>query len=79
MLVCARGGGGMLKERMSLVNELWGAGIKAQILPAINPSLTQHFEYANNHRIQWLAMLEKTSYSTADAVKVSPKFSCFQK
>lgn len=28
VLVCSRGGGGLLKERMQVVSELWAANIK---------------------------------------------------
>ena len=61
----------MLQERMKLANELWAAGIRAQFLSASNPSMTHHFEFANLHRIPWLAILEKTALSTGDIVKVS--------
>jgi hypothetical protein len=37
VLVCSRGGGGLLKERMQVVSELWAANIKVlrQILLAV--------------------------------------------
>ena len=31
VLVCARGGGGLLRDRMALVSQLWSAGIKAEV------------------------------------------------
>lgn len=31
VLVCARGGGGLLRDRMALVAQLWAAGIKAEV------------------------------------------------
>ena len=33
VLVCARGGGGLLRERMALASQLWAAGLKAEFLP----------------------------------------------
>ncbi len=31
--MCARGGGGLLRERMALASQLWAAGLKAEFLP----------------------------------------------
>lgn len=39
-MVCARGGGGLLRERMALVAALWAAGIRAELLPAAAPSVS---------------------------------------
>lgn len=72
MLVCCKGGGGMLKERMALVKELWAAGIKALFLQATSPSLKDHYEYASTHRISWFAVIEKSTFAAADVVKASP-------
>ena len=68
--MCSKGGGGMLKERMALVKELWAAGIKALFLQALSPSLKDHYEYANAHRIGWFAVIEKSTFAAADVVKV---------
>lgn len=35
MLVCSKGGGGLLRERMEIVSELWDESIKASILIAL--------------------------------------------
>lgn len=70
--MCSRGGGGMLKERMALARELWTAGVRAQFLQAASPSLTAHYEFANAHRIPWLAVIERNTFSAADTVKVPP-------
>lgn len=35
VLVAARGGGGLLKERMALARSLWDAGISAEMLPQV--------------------------------------------
>lgn len=71
VLVCSKGGGGLLRERMALVRELWAAGVKALFLQATNPSMKDHYEYANAHAISWFAVIEKTTFAAADVVKVS--------
>lgn len=35
VLVCSRGGGGLLKERMALARSLWEAGLSAEMLPQV--------------------------------------------
>lgn len=70
VLVCSRGGGGMLKERMALARELWAAGIRAHFLQAASPSLTAFYEFAHAHRITWLAMIERSTFTAAATVKV---------
>ena len=35
VLVAARGGGGLLKERMALARSLWEAGVSAEMLPQV--------------------------------------------
>ena len=76
VLVCSKGGGGLLKERMALAKELWSAGIKALFLQAVSPSLKEHYEYANAHRISWFAVIEKSTFAAADIVKVSKTSLC---
>lgn len=61
----------MLKERMALAKELWAAGVRALFLQAVSPSLKDHYEYANAHKISWFALLEKSTFAAADLVKVS--------
>ena len=39
MLVCSRGSGGLLKERMSLARSLWDAGVAAEMLPQVRSRL----------------------------------------
>lgn len=48
VLVCSRGGGGLLKERMALARSLWDAGLSAELLPQAAPSLTEQYEYAQS-------------------------------
>ena len=58
VLVCSRGGGGLLRERMQLVRSLWDAGVAAEMLHAAAPSLTDQYEYANSRGIPWLVIIQ---------------------
>eukprot|EP00850_Spirogloea_muscicola_P013114 SM000087S23396 [mRNA] locus=s87:428700:439817:+ [translate_table: standard] len=69
-LVCSRGGGGLLKERMEVVAELWAGGIKAEYLSSLAPSLTDQYEYARQKHIKWLIIITEAILSSTDAVKV---------
>jgi histidyl-tRNA synthetase len=62
VLVCARGGGGMLRERMSLVRALWDAGLAAELLPQAAPSLTDQYEYAQTRGIPWLVIINAATF-----------------
>lgn len=57
ILVCSRGGGGLLVERMELVAELWQENFKAEFVPVPDPSLTEQYEYANEHDIKCLVII----------------------
>nr|XP_011457265.1 PREDICTED: probable serine/threonine-protein kinase GCN2 isoform X3 [Fragaria vesca subsp. vesca] len=70
VLVCSKGGGGLLAERMELVNELWEENIKAEFLPTPDPSLTEQYEYANEHDIKCLVIITDTGVSQKGSVKV---------
>ncbi|CAM8887312.1 unnamed protein product [Rhodiola kirilowii] len=70
VLVCSRGGGGLLEQRMDLVAELWEKGIKAEFVPVCDPSLTQQYEYANEHDIKCLVILTDAGISQTGFVKV---------
>ena len=71
MLVCAKGGGGLLKERMALVADLWVAGLRAEMMQQAAPSLTAQYEYAHLRHIPWLLIIHAATLSAADTVKVS--------
>eukprot|EP00267_Zea_mays_P050960 XP_020403837.1 eIF-2-alpha kinase GCN2 isoform X3 [Zea mays] len=71
VLVCSRGGGGLLTERMELVAELWKANIMAQFVPQEDPSLQEQYEYASEHDIKCLAIMTESGLSQTDLVKVS--------
>ncbi|MED6107898.1 eukaryotic translation initiation factor 2-alpha kinase [Stylosanthes scabra] len=57
VLVCSKGGGGLLMERMELVAELWKEKFKAGFVPIRDPSLTEQYEYANEHDIKCLVII----------------------
>ncbi|KAJ4955074.1 hypothetical protein NE237_011857 [Protea cynaroides] len=70
VLICSRGGGGLVEERMELADELWRANIKAQFVPISEPSLTEQYEYANEHDIKCLVFITDTGLSQTASVKV---------
>ncbi|KAH1220237.1 eIF-2-alpha kinase GCN2 [Glycine max] len=70
ILVCSRGGGGLLVERMELVAELWEENFKAEFVPTPDPSLTEQYEYANEHGIKCLVIITDTDFSLTGSVKV---------
>lgn len=70
VLVCSRGGGGLLDERMELVAELWEANIKAEFVPQEDPSLQEQYEYASDHDIKCLVFITEAGLSQTDLVKV---------
>nr|GEX49592.1 eIF-2-alpha kinase GCN2 isoform X1 [Tanacetum cinerariifolium]GEX51228.1 eIF-2-alpha kinase GCN2 isoform X1 [Tanacetum cinerariifolium] len=52
VLVCSRGGGGLLEKRMELVSELWEDDIKAEFVPVVDPSPKEQYDYAKEHDIK---------------------------
>ncbi|TYH49684.1 hypothetical protein ES332_D10G153100v1 [Gossypium tomentosum] len=70
ILVCSRGGGGLLIERMELVAELWEENIKAELVPIPDPSLTEQYEYASEHEIKCLVIITDMGVSQTGFVKV---------
>ncbi|GLT96768.1 hypothetical protein SLE2022_143680 [Rubroshorea leprosula] len=70
ILVCSRGGGGLLVERMELVAELWEENIKAEFVPVPDPSLTEQYEYASEHDIKCLVIITDMGVSQTGIVKV---------
>ncbi|KHN25293.1 Putative serine/threonine-protein kinase GCN2 [Glycine soja] len=70
ILVCSRGGGGLLVERMELVAELWEENFKAEFVPTPDPSLTEQYEYANEHGIKCLVIITDTDFSLTGSVKI---------
>ena len=72
VLVCARGGGGLLKERKALAAMLWVAGIKTELVHAAAPSQTFQYEWAAARSIHWLVTINAVTFSTTDTVQVDP-------
>lgn len=61
-----------MKERMALVADLWGAGLRAEMMQQAAPSLTAQYEYAHLRHIPWLLIIHGATLSAADTVKVWP-------
>lgn len=70
VLVCSRGGGGLLQERLDLVTELWQANIRAEFVPLSDPSLTEQYEYATEHDIKCLIIITEAGLSQSGLVRV---------
>ncbi|XP_022150410.1 eIF-2-alpha kinase GCN2 isoform X2 [Momordica charantia] len=70
VLICSRGGGGLLLERMELAGELWEEKIKAQLVPTPDPSLTEQYEYASENDIKCLVIITDSGVSNTGSVKV---------
>ncbi|XP_057541314.1 eIF-2-alpha kinase GCN2 isoform X3 [Amaranthus tricolor] len=70
ILVCSKGGGGLLEERMEVVQELWEANIKAEFVSSSDPSLKEQYEYANEHDIKCLVIITDSGVSQKGSVKV---------
>lgn len=71
VLVCARGGGGLLQERMALAARLWEAGVRAELLPAAAPSLTAQYDFARARGTPWMVILAADVLHATDTVKVT--------
>ncbi|KAJ0977116.1 hypothetical protein J5N97_012590 [Dioscorea zingiberensis] len=69
-LVCSKGGGGLLQERMDIVAELWQANLKAELVPLLDPSLTEQYEYASEHDLKCLIIITEAGLSQTGLVKV---------
>ncbi|KAL3835059.1 hypothetical protein ACJIZ3_009795 [Penstemon smallii] len=70
VLVCSRGGGGLLVERMELVAELWEENINAEYVPLCDPSPTEQYDYASEHDIKCLVIITDSGVSQKGSVKV---------
>lgn len=60
----------LLKERCALLGELWSADIRAETLHKAAPSLKESYEYAGLRGARWLVLLEDSSLSMADSVRL---------
>eukprot|EP00854_Cymbomonas_tetramitiformis_P001432 gene1432-2051_t len=72
VMVMAKGGGGLLRERMELVEELWRADIRAELMHRVHPSMTEQFEYATARGLRWFVILSEASLSTGSVKVKSP-------
>ncbi|KAJ3675400.1 hypothetical protein LUZ60_004442 [Juncus effusus] len=60
VLVCSRGGGGLLGDRMEFVSKLWDANIRADFVPISDPSLKDQYEYASEHDFKCLVIITES-------------------
>ena len=72
VIVASRGGGGLLRERLSVVHSLWLAGVRAETLPHPSPSLTEQFEHAAARNAKVLVLLTEERLNTAGLVRIKP-------
>lgn len=71
VLVCAKGGSGLLGERMDLCRQLWASGLKAELVHITAPSMQEQYGYAETRGIPWLVIIPGATFSVNDTVKVS--------
>ena len=70
VVVCARGGGGLLAERLALVAELWRAGLRAETPPVASPSATEQFAYASERGARFMVTLDSIAFNAGERVRV---------
>lgn len=71
VLVASRGGGGMLKERMAVVSQLWRSGnLPAETMQVLEPSAKQQYVYAHARGVKALVILEPQNFELKKMVKV---------
>lgn len=70
VVVCARGGGGLLAERLALVAELWRAGLRAETPPVASPSATEQFAYAYERGARFMVTLDSIAFNAGERVRV---------
>ena len=69
VMVCARGGGGMLRERCTVLRRLRAAGVAAEVLPRATPSVQEQYAHVRARGARVLVMLG-SEFLTNDCVKV---------
>lgn len=68
--VCSIGGGvDMLKERMRICSELWGAGISAELNYANKPNMRRQLEHAIENQIPLMTIVGETEIAN-DVVQI---------
>jgi translation initiation factor 2-alpha kinase 4 len=68
--VCARGGGGLLSERLHLAAELWKAGLRAETPPSACPSATEQFAHAAERGARFMVTLDAVALGAGERVRV---------
>ena len=70
VVVCARGGGGLLSERLQLAAELWRAGLRAETPPSPCPSATEQFAHAAERGARFMVTLDAVALGAGERVRV---------
>lgn len=70
ILVAARGGGGMMKERCKVLQLLWRAGLSAETIHAADPSLMEQFTHAKARGMRCVVLLTQDQLEVKGQVKV---------
>jgi len=70
VLVCARGGGGLLSERLGLAAELWAVGVRAEVVPTVAPSGTEQYEHAAQRGARYMVTLDGALLSAGERVRI---------
>lgn len=70
VLVAARGGGGMLRQRMQILQMLWQGGISAETMHAVDPSLMDQYTHAKARNIRCIVLLAQDQLEVKGQVKV---------
>ena len=70
VLVCARGGGGLLRERLALAGQLWAAGVRAEIVPIAAPSATEEHDYAQRRGARFMVIIDVALLAAGERVRV---------
>ena len=70
VVVCARGGGGLLSERLHLAAELWKAGLRAETPPSACPSATEQFAHAAERGARFMVTLDAVALGAGERVRV---------
>lgn len=70
VLVAARGGGGMVRHRMQIVQMLWQGGIPAETMHAVDPSLMEQFTHAKARNMRCIVLIAQDQLEVKGHVKV---------
>eukprot|EP00892_Ulva_mutabilis_P002759 jgi/Ulvmu1/12484/UM009_0137.1 len=72
VLVASRGGGGMLRQRMQVLQLLWQGDISAETMHAVDPSLMEQYTHAKSRNMRCIVLLAQHQLEVKNQVKVKP-------